>query len=441
MNVSIKNRLLLWLSPALLLVGFAVTASTYFNVREEIDELFDKVLQAMAYSLQSLPATAVETSAPAYRIAQAADFDLIGQRWSRDGRLSYRSHPFEPLPADTPEGWSIMHWRGEPWRTFSLATPQGLVQVAQAIRERRETADEITLELSAPLLFLLPTVAMVAWFGVRRGLAPLQAIVDAVRRRAPDDVEPFPDQDAPQEIGALTLALNGLLVRLQDALAAQRRFTADAAHELRSPLTALSLQVQIAERADDPQKQALALQRLRQGIQRATHVLNQMLTLARFDPEAPPSPLVPTRLDELACSLVGELAPVAADKAIDLGIAVVEPTVIQGNEDELRVLLRNLIDNAVRYTPKGGRVDVSVNQENGAAVLAVCDDGPGISVEERHRVFDRFYRGRDQAEPGSGLGLAIVRRIADRHAADIRLSTGRHGRGLCVNVCFSGGRT
>lgn len=437
MNVSIKNRILLWLSPALLLAGFAFTASTYFNVREEVDELFDKVLQAMAYSLQTLPPTAVKNAVPVYRVAQASDLDLIGQRWSGDGRLSYRSHPFEPLPVDTPEGWSIVHWRGEPWRIFSLATPEGLVQVAQALRERRETADEITLQLSAPLLLLLPTVAMMAWFGVRRGLAPLQTVVAAVGRRDPNDMGPFPDQEAPQEICALTAALNGLLTRLQGALAAQRRFTADAAHELRSPLTAVSLQAQIAERTGDPQKQALALLRLRQGIQRATHVLNQMLTLTRFDPEAPPPPLVQVRLDELARSVVADMAAVAAEKVIDLGITSIEPTVIKGNAGELQVLIGNLLDNAVRYTPRGGRIDVSVKKEQEAAILSVCDDGPGISIEERQRVFDRFYRGRDNTEPGSGLGLAIVRRIADRHAADVRLASGRHGKGLCVRVRFS----
>jgi two-component system OmpR family sensor kinase len=436
MSVSIQNRILLWLSPALLLAGSAFTVSTYFNVREEVDELFDKVLQAMAYSLQNLPDTTVEAPLPVHRVAAPADLDLISQRWNGDGRLSYRSHPFAPLPTNTPEGWSIVNWRGEPWRTFSLKTREGFIQVAQAIREREETADEITLELSAPLLFLLPTVAMVAWFGVRRGLAPLQTIVDAVRRRTADDVEPFPNHDAPQEIDSLTAALNGLLMRLQGTLAAQRRFTADVAQELHSPLTALSLQAQIAERADDTRKKALALQRLRQGIQRATHVLNQMLTLARFDPEAPSAPLVQLRLDELARSVVGDMAALAADKAIDLGVATVESMVIQGNEEELRVLLGNLLDNAVRYTPKGGRIDVSVRTEAGAAVLVVTDNGPGIPIEERARVFDRFYRGQDNTEPGSGLGLAIVRRIADRHAADIDLTTGRAGRGLTVSIRF-----
>ncbi|QJD30572.1 ATP-binding protein [Methylococcus geothermalis] len=436
MNISIRNRLLLWLSPALLLAGFAFTVSTYFHVREEIDELFDKVLQTMAYSLQTLPHTTAEASVPAHRFAKAADLDLISQRWNADGRLSYRSHPFEPLPNNTPEGWSIVRWRGEPWRIFSLNTPEGLVQVAQAISERQETADEITLDLSAPLLFLLPTVAMVAWFGVRRGLMPLQTIVDAVQRRAPDDVSPFPNQDVPQEIGSLTAALNGLLMRLQAALAAQRRFTADAAHELRSPLTALSLQAQIAERAADPQRKTLALQRLRQGINRATHLLNQMLTLARFDPEAPPLPFTQLQLDELVRSVVGDMAALAADQAIDLGVATLESMVIQGNEEELRILLGNLIDNAVRYTPKGGRIDVSVRKEAGAAVLVVTDNGPGISIEERERVFDRFYRGQDNTEAGSGLGLAIVRRIADQHAAAIELTTGCTGRGLSVIIRF-----
>lgn len=204
-------------------------------------------------------------------------------------------------------------------------------------------------------------------------------------------------------------ALNGLLHRLDDALAAQRQFTADAAHELRSPLTALSLQAQVVERAIDPVKRATALTTLRHGIARATHLVEQLLILARLDPEAVRQLLVPLRLDELARAVVGDFVPLAAEKGIDLGVTVAEPMLVSGDAETLRILL----DNAIRYMPAGGRVDVSVRAENDAVRLDVADTGPGIPPAEHARVFDCFYRGLGNAEPGSGLGLAIVRRIAD----------------------------
>jgi len=436
MSPSIRRRLVLWLSPVLLLAGVAFALPTYFNVREEIDELFDRVLQETAYSLlnsASVPDAAAPREMPPPVVD---DIELVSQIWSLDGRLLYRSHPFPPLPYAADGGFSTIDWRGEPWRVFNLKTSDRLIQVAQSESENRQTADEIALHLLTPLLVLLPALALLIWFGIGRGLQPLRDIAQAVEKRAPDSLQPIPDRDLPHEVGALVTALNGLLHRLDEALAAQRQFTADAAHELRSPLTALSLQAQVAERAAEPEKRAAALTTLRHGITRASHLVQQLLTLARLDPEAVQHPLVPLRLDELARTVVGDQVPLAADKSVDLGIITAEPALVSGDEECLQILLRNLIDNAVRYTPAGGRVDVSVLGEGNAVRLVVSDDGPGIPEAERTRVFDRFYRGLGTAEPGSGLGLAIVRRIADRHGAAIRLADAEAGRGLKVTVRF-----
>jgi two-component system OmpR family sensor kinase len=436
MNPPIRRRLLFWLSPTLVLAAVAFAVPTYVNVREEVDELFDKVLQDLAHSLQDSAVVAGETQSRRIPPPAAHDLDLMSQTWSPDGQLRSRSHPFPPLPLEPAEGWTTRDWRGEPWRAFTLKTPDGWIQVAQSREERRETANEIALRLLTPLLVLLPGLAVLIWLGLGRGLRPLRDLTRTVEKRSPEALQPIPPEGWPREVGTLVNALNGLLYRLDEALAAQRQFTADAAHELRTPLTALSLQAQVAERAVDPEKRAAALRALRQGIGRASHLVDQLLTLARLDPEAAEAPRVPLRLDDLARTVVGDYSLLAAERGIDLGLAVAEPALVAGDGGALRILLGTLLDNALRYTPAGGRVDVSVRAKGDAVWLDVRDTGPGIPESERTRVFDRFYRGTDQAEPGSGLGLAIARRIADRHGAAIGLADGATGSGLKLSVQF-----
>ncbi len=435
MNRSIRQRLLIWLSPALLLAGVAFAVPTWFNVHEEIDELFDKVLRETAYSLRNSVATANGADRPP---ATVEGIDLISQIWRADGRLLYRSHPFPPLPQASGAEFATVDWQGEPWRVFNLKTADGLIQLAQAQSERRETANEIALHLLTPLLFLIPALGLFVGFGIGRGLRPLRNLVSAVEQRTPASLHPIPDEGQPYEIATLVTALNGLLERLDDALATQRQFTADAAHELRTPLTALSLQAQVVERATDPEKRSIALKALRQGIARASHLVQQLLTLARLDPEAVQTPFIPIRLDQLAQAVVVDQVPMAEACGIDLGITAAEPAIVTGDSEALRILLNNLLDNAVRYTPTGGRVDVSILAADGKVRLEVGDDGPGIPREERSRVFDRFYRAADNVGSGSGLGLAIVKRIADRHDACIYLAEGASGRGLTVSVRFVG---
>ena len=210
----------------------------------------------------------------------------------------------------------------------------------------------------------------------------------------------------------------------------QRRFAADAAHELRTPLTALTLQVQLAARALSDDERAIALDRMEQGVKRATRLVQQLLTMARLDPESAQKPAVPTDLAMLATTVVDELRPLAAQKSIVLEVDARTPVWVLGQEDALRILLTNLIDNAIRYTAASGQVEVSVQPGNATAQLIVQDNGPGIPADERERVFDRFYRGRDAAAGGSGLGLAIVRQIADLHAGSVALSANPETGGL-----------
>jgi two-component system OmpR family sensor kinase len=246
----------------------------------------------------------------------------------------------------------------------------------------------------------------------------------------------------PREVQPLVGALNGLLGRLSQALAAQRSFIADAAHELRTPLTAVHLQAQLAERATDEAGRRAALADLKDGLERATRLVEQLLTLAREEPGVADRPPATVDLPALAREVVADLAPLAADKRIDLGLSADSPVQVRGDADALATLLSNLVDNALRYTPEAGRVDVGVASDGGRAVLSVRDSGPGIPEADRERVFDRFVRGSvTGAVRGSGLGLSIVKRIAERHGADIAVGPGLEGAGVGISVRFPAAET
>jgi len=230
--------------------------------------------------------------------------------------------------------------------------------------------------------------------------------------------------------------LNALLGRLREAIETQKRFTEDAAHELRSPLTALQLQIQLVERARTPGELREALDALRSGAKRASHLVEQMLTMARLEPEAAHEAAAAVDLEAVAASVVAELEPLAEAKGVAVRLERVAPAFVNGQAQALHTLSRNLLDNAIRYTPAGGRVTLQVRTQDGHAVLQVEDTGPGIPAEERERAFDRFYRLPGTGTQGSGLGLAIVKHIADAHRAEISLGEADQGKGLRVTVRF-----
>jgi two-component system OmpR family sensor kinase len=264
----------------------------------------------------------------------------------------------------------------------------------------------------------------------------LSDLADTLAQREAHSLAPLPAAGLPQETQPMVEALNGLLARLREAMEKQREFTADAAHELRTPLTALKLQAQMLTRAASDAERAEAVATLHEGVERATHLVERLLTLARLEPEEGQQTMAPVSLHDRARQVVDEFTAAAASRNIHLGLAVAHPVDVRGDEGALRALLRNLIENAVRYTPAGGRIEVAVHQNEGRARLEIADNGPGIPPSERERVFDRFYRVPGTAEYGSGLGLAIVRRAAQLHGADIALGGGLDGRGVGVAVTF-----
>ena len=413
------------------LAVFLGAAVVYRQARAELDQIFDYQLRQMALSLgdQSF-ASALEGNA-------RDDFDFVVQVWSREGVRVYFSRPHAMLPNHARLGFETMANAEGPWRIFSMQQRGVTIQVAQPMRVREQLAASAALRTVLPFIVLLPLLALVVWFLIGRGLRPLNAVASAVKARTPSALEALPVERLPDEVRPLVLALNDLLGRLAQALESQRQFVADAAHELRTPLTALRLQTQLAERAHGEDERRTANAAVGEGLQRATRVVEQLLTLARQEPEA--GPRVPSKIDLLdqARNTLADHALVAEAKSIDLGIARGEPAAVEGEAESLRILLANLVDNAIRYTAAGGRVDISIYTHDQWAVIEVIDNGPGIPAEERTRVFDRFYRRVASDGLGAGLGLAIVKRIVERHAGRITLSDAP-GHGLCVRVELPG---
>ncbi len=427
---SIRRTLLYALVAAVATVTLATALVVYRQARREIDQVFDYHLRQIALSLRDrVPAP--EAS------GDGGGFDFAIQVWSADGVRLYASRLDTGLPEIAELGFATVPTRGGDWRVYSIELAGLVVQVAQPLRIRDRAAVAAAVHTLAPVLFVLPLLALLVWRIVGRALAPLERLAGAVGARSPAALEPIPEAGAPEEALPLVRSLNGLLSRLGAALATQRAFVADAAHELRTPLAALGLQVQLVERADGQEERRAALADLSAGIARATRVVQQLLTLARQEPEAAVAGGgEPVRLGELVGQSVADHALLADARGIDLGAPEAPgEAVATGDAASLRALLDALVDNAVRYTPRGGRVDVSSGLDAGRPVLEVADTGPGIPPAERERVFDRFYRLPATAEPGSGLGLAVVKAIARRHGAAVTLGD-TPGGGLTVRVLF-----
>lgn len=432
---SIRRNLLLALLGAMGIVMLVGAVFTYRAAREEVNEIFDYHLRQIALSVRDQ----AFLNAPPAAISGGEDFDFVIRVWDRSGLTVYYSRPHRALPDLARLGFSTVDTPDGAWRVFAVQHRDETIEVAQPLAVRREQAAAAALRTLTPFLLLLPALGALIWVIVSRGLRPLTRIAQSVVARTPSSLDPLREDAAPAEVQPLVLALNDLLKRLQSALEAQRAFIADAAHELRTPLAALQLQVQLVERAASDGERAAAIAELKGGLQRAIHSVQQLLTLARQEPGAGDDPFAPVSLAEVARRVVAELDSLAAARQIDLGFSGTgEAAVVSGSAEALRIMTTNLVSNAVRHTPQGGRIDVGVGLEDGRPFLDVADTGPGIPAAERERVFDRFYRRSTSAgagEVGSGLGLAIVRTIAERHGAAVSLGDA-DGGGLRAHVRF-----
>lgn len=433
---SIRGKLLAWLIGAVLAAGTAAAAIVYAVALHETDELFDYHIRQIALSLaaQSMQHGAALVAVP--NDTDLEEFDFAVQIWNDSGESLYLSPNYPTLPGRATLGFSDARDASGGWRVYATRWGRRTIQVVQPLDVRREMAFASALRTLLPLLLMIPLLGAAVWLTVGRALRPLEDVAEAVERRGESALEPLDENGMPAEIAPLVSALNRLLRRLEDSIAAQRAFVGDAAHELRTPLAALRLQAQVLARTDDDHERREQGGEFVASVDRATHLVEQLLELARSEPDAAVRAFAHVRLDDLAREAVGQLAAVAMAKEVDLGAEASEEVSAEGDAQSLRILLRNLVGNAVRYTPPGGRVDVVAESRDGRPSIAVLDTGPGIPPGERERVFSRFYRVPGSAEGGSGLGLAIVRRIADVHGAQIALDSGEGGIGLKVSVVF-----
>jgi two-component system OmpR family sensor kinase/two-component system sensor histidine kinase QseC len=434
---SLRTRLSVFLLAAALLAAGVTGLLTYRNTLRENEQLFDYQLRQTALSLRDQggpvdlqPPSGMDEDAPA----------VVVQIWTMNGTTLYMSHPGSALPDRATLGFSNVDAGNRRWRVYSMTAHNRIIQVAQPLELRRDLAAAAALRSLRPLLIFAPLMALLIWLLVDRALRPVQRLAQEVKLRDAGSLAPLSEHGLPSEVEPVAHALNSLLARLKLAFDSQRAFVADAAHELRSPLTALKLQLQLVARAPDEGARRAAAAQLQEGVDRATRLIEQLLTAARTAPGESTLELRPLDLGEAARRAIAEVWPQAMARRMEIALEAKDAVVVDADEDSLRILMRNLLDNAIRYTPEGGKVHVAVainSDDSDAAVLTVDDSGPGIPATERERAFQRFYRGTREAGDGtgSGLGLAIVSNIAARHGAEVALLDGPLG-GLRVRLRF-----
>lgn len=423
---SIRRRLLLWQISALLLTGLLVSLITYGLAWHAFNRLRDDNLAQIAYSILR---HGVVSEAGDEGEDEDDKGQFVSQIWDDTGKLVYSSLKSAGPPAQ-PDGSHTVRWNGEMWHVFSLRSGGLTIQVGNPTYQRHARFWRIAYWLLLPLIVLVAVLGALIWTAVGRALAPLNRVREEIGRRDIASLHALDTSQLPNEVVPVVEAINSLLKRLDEAVAAQRRFVADAAHELRTPLTAIRLQAQLASQAGASGEGLLELQK---GVDRVARLVDQLLNLARLEATQQEAGFTLVSLDELAKNVVAEWSSLAEARAIDLGVTDCQPAGVMGQADSLRVMLGNLIDNALRYIDRGGQVDVSVTVGRDEACLEVSDNGPGIPVAERARVFDRFYRLAGVEVPGSGLGLAIVRQVLDAHHGRVEMAD-RPGGGLVARI-------
>ncbi|OYY94329.1 MAG: hypothetical protein B7Y41_08400 [Hydrogenophilales bacterium 28-61-23] len=427
MKNTIRGRLLFWQISALMLTGLLVSVITYLLAWDAFNKIRDYGLEQIAYSIVR------------HGVQYDSDEDVrndrgqfVSQIWADDGKLIYSSIDDAGPPQQT-IGLHVIEWEGTEWRVYALKEGGLTIQVATTSANRARRFASIAPWLLLPLTVLVVVLGLLIRAAVGRALLPLEQVRAEIGRRGVMSLHALDARGMPDEVAPLVAALNDLLVRLDQAMVAQRRFIADAAHELRSPLTAVKLQAQIASLANTDAEREAALAQLSGGVDRAAHLIDQLLHMARLEPAARQATFAPVALDTLIKQVVADFSTLAEARDIDLGVGACAALTLTGQNDSLRMMLGNLIDNALRYTPAGGRVDVELALIGDHAELSVSDTGPGIPEPERERVFERFHRLAGPDTPGSGLGLAIVRQVAVLHGGWVKLDTAPAG-GLTVRV-------
>lgn len=431
--LSLRRRLILLITVAALLFVGLSAAFSYRQARHDVQEMMDTAMAESASLLLALSLSLPE------RLEELPDLldtmNGVGQRHEGldlefqivepNGSLITRSTGAPVYALNGELGYADLVIDGTAWRSLVLSTQANgpRIQIFQSQADRDIEALEIAKHAITPIGFGIPILLLLICLSVRRGLRPLNRVAEEVGLRTPENLAAIDTRDVPTEASPLVHALNRLLDRLKQSLDNERRFTADAAHELRTPLAAVKVQAQVALATSNAAKQQHALEQVVIGTERATHLVEQLLRLARLDPLAHLPSSLPVDIAELAELQTAEMAAVECRRSTDLELARPgQAIMVNGDVDLLSIALRNLIDNALRYTPTGSHIIVFANQVHGTPVLGVRDTGPGVKPADLPKVIERFYRGEQSDKNGTGLGLAIVRRIAELHGARLEVA-------------------
>ncbi|MDH5352816.1 MAG: ATP-binding protein [Gammaproteobacteria bacterium] len=455
----------------LLLVTFILVGSgswmSYATIQHETQELFDAQLSRSArliLSLAQVGRNPLELSSIQLFLDQnklKSDHDpeldeyidddeelanghvyetkLGFQIWDDAGNLVLKSTnlPITDISAGR-SGFSDHYFSDYEWRVFSLTSIDGRYRciTAERIDVRNELIEEVSEGLLQLFLILVPVLSIVMWFAINQGLAPLQKLTSQIKSRSADKLDSITSTNTPAEIKTITEAVNQLLSRLKNALAREKRITSDAAHELRTPLSAVKLHAELARKADNASDRITAIDQVMRGIDRSTHLVNQLLALARLEPEKFSQQLERIDIGKILVEETALLAPIAEDKNLELSITDNDHVIAPVDETSLRLLIRNLLSNAISYTPDGGAISLSLINDERQFRLIVEDNGPGIPEEERDRVLERYYRLQNHQETGCGIGLSIVTQVVELHQATLSMETPEKGSGLRVVITF-----
>lgn len=438
LNESVQLKLSVTLSLAILVVAVVAGLFSFLSALDEAHERQDDVLRQVAQLMDRQRLSPAAPSSEARPKDADEESHVIVQSLGKPkaSAVGVDAAGVLPLSASLADGLHTLDVGGETFRVLVKTTASGeRIAIAQESGFRNEIARDGALRTVMPFLILMPVLLLVVADLVRKMFQPIAALSKEIDQRAEPQLHPVDERHLPIEVRPFAVAINRLLARVGQSMDSQRRFVADAAHELRSPLTAMSLQ---AERLAEAEMSSVARQRLtvlRQGIERGRNLLDQLLTLAKAQ-SGVDLPKSSVSVQGIYRRVLEDLMPLAEAKHIDLGVEGEQDAHVWASELEMIAVVKNLVDNAIRYTPEGGRVDLSVDVLDGRANLRIVDNGPGIALAERDRVFDPFYRTLGSEQMGSGLGLSIVQTIASRIGASIHLDSANQAgqTGLAVTV-------
>lgn len=458
MNRSIRRRLLVAVLSAVLFSWSFMAVMGYLDIQHEVEQLLDAQLAQSARVLLAFNTTNLEEQKPQEEdentqkdklpdvpkrlFGHRYESQLAFQIWTNENKLALRSAnaPVAFPLTDKEYGYDDRTVMSHRWRVFSLPDDNStiVVKVGQRYEIRQKLIGNVATQTLVPIVVALPVLALLIWLGIGRAMAPLVRLARQVEIRAPNHLQPVETTRVPKEAMPLVESINNLFGRLDRAFDGERRFTSDAAHELRTPLAGLKAQAHVALKSNNIESRAKALNQVVKGVDHATHLVQQLLTLARLDPDSGIAEYEDVNLSNVSGEVLANLIPYAESKAIKLSLldeAGAGKNLIKGNKDALAILFRNLVDNAIRYTPENGTIDVTIFRNDSYITVRVADSGPGIPEDDREQVFKRFYRRLGTQASGSGLGLSIVSRITELHHAEIKLDESVY-KGLQIDVIF-----